>query len=141
MEGWRTDFPMEEEVEDFAGRLRTFVITCDETGLGFTVRAREKEEGVVGGYEFAAYSETTPYNALGRLRQKMYTALATRHISGSPGHYRMLHDRVRGRIAWDETMGTALVVDGILMSLEDLGSLLATHEGWEFELTLIDSLE
>jgi hypothetical protein len=67
-QGWEGDFPMWEEVEDYAGKARVFVITCHEAGLGFTVRA--VEEGRRGaGYEFAAYSETSPYSALGRLRQ------------------------------------------------------------------------
>ena len=81
---WEADFPIREEVEDHAGKTRTFVINCHEGGLGWTVRAQE--EGRRGaGYEFAAYSETSPYRALGRLRQKMYRGVATRHISGSPG--------------------------------------------------------
>ncbi len=62
-------FPLEEQVEDFSGKLRTFVIDCHEGPLGFTLRAHEKgSEGV--GYEFGAYSETSPYNALYRVRQK-----------------------------------------------------------------------
>ena len=57
-------FPMREEVEDHAGRMRAFVINCHEGGLGFTVRA--EEEGRRGdGYQFAVYSETSPYSALG----------------------------------------------------------------------------
>ena len=55
---------MREEVEDHAGRMRAFVINCHEGGLGFTVRA--EEEGRRGdGYQFAVYSETSPYSALG----------------------------------------------------------------------------
>jgi hypothetical protein len=83
--GWGADFPMREEVEDYAGTARGFVIICHETGLGFTVRA--EEEGSRGpGYEFAVYSETSPYSALGRLRQKMYRGLATRRggLEGAP---------------------------------------------------------
>jgi len=38
-QGWEGDFPMWEEVEDYAGKARAFVITCHEAGLGFTVRA------------------------------------------------------------------------------------------------------
>jgi len=54
-QGWEADFPIREEVEDHAGRARSFVINCHEGGLGFTVRA--EEEGRAGvGYEFAAYS-------------------------------------------------------------------------------------
>jgi len=139
-QGWETDFPMREEVEDYKGHLRSFVITCHEGGLGFTVRA--EEEGRQGtGYEFAAYSETSPYSALGRLRQKMYRGLATRHVTSSRGRYRMLHDRLSGRITSDGSGGVALIVDGIALGIDDLVSMLASHEGWGFELQIVDALE
>ena len=138
--GWEADFPMREEVEDYAGRTRRFVITCDDVGLGFTVRATE--EGCQGiGYEFAAYSETTPYNALFRLRQKIYRGLATRHITGSADHYRMLHDRLTGRITSDGHGGVVVIIDGIALGMADLASLLASHEGWNFDLQIVDALE
>ena len=137
---WKADFPLREEVEDYAGRTRSFVIKCHEGGLGFTVRA-EEERRRGAGYEFAAYSETSPYNALGRLRQKMYRGLATRHVTGSPGAYRMLHDRLSGRIASDGAGGVVLVVDGVAVGGEDLASILGTHEGWRFELQIVDALE
>ena len=138
-DSWRDDCPLREEVEDCRGKSRTFVITCDEVGLGFTLRAQE--QGVDQGYEFAAYSETSPYNALGRLRQKMYRGLATRHITGPYGEYRMLHDSIAGRITSDGEGGVLLVVDGIPLSLAEFGSILASHERWSFELQITDSLE
>ena len=138
--GWASDFPIREEVEDCAGRMRSFVINCHEGGLGFTVRAQE--EGRRGaGYEFAAYSETSPYSALGRVRQKMQRGLATRHVTGSPGNYRMLHDRLSGRITSNGKGGVLLVVDGIALGLDDLASILESHEGWGIELQIVDALE
>jgi hypothetical protein len=133
-------FPLHDEVEDFAGRMRRFVIDCYEGPLGFTVRAQEVRSGGEG-YEFGAYSETSPWSALGRVRRKMHRALATRHLSGSPGAYRMLHDRLRGRITWSSEGGTKLVVDGSELGMDDLASLLASHEGWTFELRLADGLD
>jgi hypothetical protein len=139
-QSWEADFPMREEVEDHSGRTRSFVINCHEGGLGWTVRAQE--EGRRGaGYEFAAYSETSPYSALGRLRQKMYRGVATRHITGSPGGYRMLHDKLSGRITSDGNGGVVLVVDGLGFGVENLASMLLTHEGWSFELQIVDALE
>lgn len=137
---WKADFPMREEVEDHAGKTRAFVISCHKGGLGFTLRA--EEEGARGtGYEFAAYSETSPYNALGRLRQKMYRGLATRHIRGQRGDYQMLHDKLSGRITSDGERGVVLVVDGVPLSIDDFSSILATHEGWGFEMQIQDALE
>ena len=137
---WASDFPIREDVEDAAGRMRSFVISCHEGSLGFTVRA-EEEGRYGGGYQFAAYSETSPYSALGRVRQKMCRGLATRHITGSPGDYQMLHDRLRGRITSDGSGGVLLIVDGIPLQVEDLASILGSHEGWGFELQIVDALE
>jgi len=137
---WNNDFPIEEEVEDHAGTTRRFLITCHEGPLGFTVRAQEQvAQGT--GYEFAAYSETSPHNALGRLRQKMYRGLATRHITRSSHGYRMLHDKLSGRIASDGNGDAVVVVDGIPLSIDDLAHILISHEGWSFDLTIVDSLE
>lgn len=139
-DGWASDFPIREQVEDCAGRMRLFTIDCHEGGLGFTVRATEDDHRGAG-YEFAAYSETSPYSALYRVRQKLRRGLATRHVTGSPGDYRMLHDRLSGRITSDGNGGVLLVVDGLGLGLEDLASILESHEGWGFELRIVDALE
>ena len=137
---WERDFPIREEVEDYAGRQRLFVITCHEGGLGFTVRATEEGSGGTG-YEFAAYSETSPYSALGRVRDKMRRGLATRYITGGIGDYQMTHDRVFGRISSDGDTGVVLFIDGIPLSMEDFAKILSSHEGWAFELKIVDALE
>ena len=111
--GWKADFPILEVVEDFAGKQRRFVINCHEGELGYTVRASEEGKDRMG-YEFAAYSETSPYSALGRVRDKMSRGLATRHITTS---------------------------DGLPLSIEEIEALLQSHEGWEFELRIVDALE
>jgi hypothetical protein len=137
---WHDDFPMNQEAEDFGGRIRTFEISCHETGLGFTVRA--VESGVQGeGYEFAAYSETSPYSALYRVRQKMHRGLATRHIVGAPGGYQMMHDTLSGRISCEDVERPLLIVDGVALDVEDLSRMLLSREGWSFKLEIIDPLE
>ena len=138
--GWQSDFPIREDVEDYAWRMRVFVVNCHEGGLGFTVRA--EEEGRHGdGYEFAAYSAASPYSALYRVRQKMRRGLATRHLAGLRAAYHMLHDRLSGRVTSDGKGGVLLVVDGIPLRIENLASILGTHEGWGFELHIGDALE
>jgi|GEM_PF-1304583 len=135
--GWQNDFPLREKFEDFSGKMRTFVINCYESPLGYTVRARE-ENPKGEGYEFAVYSETSPYSALGRLREKARRSMATCHLSKGQG---MLHDKLRGRITLDGHGGVMLVVDGLAVDMDDLARFLSTHEGWEFELSIIDALE
>jgi hypothetical protein len=134
---WNADFPIRDEIEDHAGKMRVFVITCHEGGLGFTVSA--EEEGTESmGYRFAAYSETSPYDALGRLRLKMRRSVAIRHLSGRSDGCRMLHDTLSGWITSDGDGGVVLVVDGIPLSLGEFSSILAGHEGWGIEMRLID---
>jgi hypothetical protein len=41
----------------------------------------------------------------------------------------------------DGIRNPTLVVDGIELGLTELGKMLSTYEGWEFELKIIDSLE
>jgi hypothetical protein len=134
---WKSDFPLREEFEDFSGRMRTFVIDCYEGPLGYTVRASEQNPKGEG-YEFAAYSEASPYSALGRLRQKAQRSMATRHLSSGRG---MLHDKLRGRITSDGHGGVLLIVDGVAVDMDRLAGFLSTHEGWEFELSITDALE
>jgi hypothetical protein len=71
----------------------------------------------------------------------MYRGVATRHITGRPGAYEMLHDTLSGRITPDGKGGVVLVVDGMRLGIENLVSMLLTHEGWEFKLQIVDALE
>jgi hypothetical protein len=139
-QNWEGDFPIDEEVEDCCGSLRRFCISCYPVGLGYTIVA--VEEGVKGvGYEFRAYSETSPYSALGRVREKIRRSLARRDISRTSGAPELLHDRMRGRITSCEQKGLQLVVDGQALDVADLTRILSMHEGWEFELRILDALD
>jgi hypothetical protein len=71
----------------------------------------------------------------------MHRALATRHVTGSHGAYRMLHDKLSGRITSDGKGGVVLVVDGIALGIVDLASILEAHEGWGFEMRIVDALD
>ncbi|MCI0395480.1 MAG: hypothetical protein L0332_17415 [Chloroflexi bacterium] len=131
------DFPIRESVEDAFGNKRSFQITYESVGLGYTLIAREEgKEGL--GYEFSAFSETSPCNALFRLREKMYRSLATRHITWRDSQYVPMHGTIRGRITWSQAEGLVVVVDGIPLTLADLGEILAMHEGWQFRLDIVD---
>ncbi len=123
-----------------SGRERPFLIDCREGPLGRTVRALEVGANGLG-YEFAAFSETSPYSALGRVRAKMSRELATRHLPWGKDRPRMLQDILRGRIASADEGDVVLVVYGVALRLNDLEAVLRSHEGWEFELRIVDALE
>ena len=71
----------------------------------------------------------------------MYRGLATRHLTGTPGTPHMLYDKLEGRVGRSEETGVVLVVDGKAISTENLATILGTHEGWGFKLTIVDALE
>lgn len=132
-----TDFPIRETVEDAFGNERAFLITYHPAGLGYMVVAQEEgKEGL--GYEFSALSETSPYHALGKLREKLYRSLAMRHITRRGSQYIPMHNTLRGRITWSPDEGLVLVVDGIVLTLEDLRTILEMHESWQFRLEIVD---
>lgn len=132
------DFPISETIYDHSGSPRRFTIEFRHVGLGYSLTARENTGAEIG-YEFSSFDATSPYLALGALRAKMHRALATRHLVPSEHGLTMLHDRLIGRIEFaKEAEGHVFVVDGIPLSLEDIGRFAATHEGWQFSLRFVD---
>ncbi len=136
---WSKDFPLQQEAEDFAGRIRTFTVDCIELPTGYTVRAVENGTDHMG-YLFESFSETSPYSALGNIRDKMRKALATRHITKSKYGYDMMHDELKGRITCDAQGEPVLIVDGIHLTFDDFGQFFSSHEGFEFSLKINESL-
>jgi hypothetical protein len=131
------DFPLQQTFTDCSGQQRDFVFSCFRTDLGFGVQA--EEEGKDGeGFYFREFDATSPYLALGRLRGRIREALATRHIEEvAPGDFQATHQTVRGRISSAERE-VAFVIDGQLLTLEQFGKMLATFEGFEFQLDIQD---
>jgi len=78
--------------------------------------------------------------ALGELRQKMRHALATRHVVRPPGQgLTMLDDHVAGHIGYSvEEQDVVFVVDGVALSLQDIGRLASGREGCQFSLRFAD---
>ena len=94
------DFPIRQAFTDYTGQARHFVISYFRANLGFGVQA--EEEGKDGeGYFFREFDPNSPYLALGRIRGRIRTALATRHIEQQePGDFQATHQTVRGRISY-----------------------------------------
>ena len=132
------DFPIKESVPDYTGKERKFEITKHEIGLGFIVQAEEVRKNGLG-YFFSAFSPNSPYLALGRLREKMNKALATRHVIVKGKKCSPLHDTLEGRIDWDrKNEELFFVVDGRPITLEQMGKTMEMYEGWNFSLRFID---
>jgi hypothetical protein len=126
---------MNETHTDFAGRTRHFVTRLDETPGG--LRAEAVEAGKVDGYRFMVVVPSgASGQALWTLRQKMSTILNIRHIEREEGHrtWTMTHDVLRGRITSSkDSEGPTLIVDGKPISWEEVGGMLSSYEGFEFE--------
>ena len=129
----QTDFPSSEEFTDFAGRTRKFTLEQYPVPLGYGVCASE-DVGGDNGYVFRAFSTVDPFQALGDLRLRIRKLLSVRHLVERDGRLSLTHDRLRGRI--DDG---GVVVDGIFLTFDQLAELLQTHEGFQFDLKIVDS--
>jgi hypothetical protein len=131
------DFPIRQAFTDCSGQTRNFVITYYPLRLGFGVHA--EEEGNDGqGYFFREFDPVSPYLALGRVRGRIETALATRHLEQrESGEFHTTHRTVRGRISYSENE-VAFVIDGQLLTLQQFGKMVETFEGFEFRLDIED---
>jgi hypothetical protein len=125
-------FPTSESFVDCCGKRREFALELLETGSGYFVRATEHVSGN-DGYAFAAHSETDPYLALGRLRRRIHKELATRYLTEDDHHLRLGHDVAVGHISYE-----GIVVDGRYLSFDDFAAILASYEGWQFKLEIVD---
>lgn len=131
------DFPFQQAYTDCSGQQREFVFSCFRTSLGFGVQA--EEEGKEGeGFFFREFDPNSPYLALYRLQRRIRKMLATRHIEElASGDFQATHQTVRGRISYAEG-AVAFVIDGQLLTLQQFEKLIATFEGFEFQLEIQD---
>lgn len=123
-------FPTEDGFLDFEGRKRTFRYTVLEIGSGYSVKAIERKED---GYAFSAFSEATPFAALGQLRTKIRKRLSTRYLHDEDGHLQLYHDEAKGQILYG-----GVVIDGQFITFDEFVSMLQTYEGFLLELNIRD---
>jgi hypothetical protein len=127
----REKFPIREDYIDCAGVTHTFEIHIRDAGVGSVLHAREITDRQYG-YEFDI-SEAVPFHGLGGLRKKIRRALACKYLAKNRFGTCLTHDVLDGRIA-----ASGLVVDGNLLSWDELKSILTTHEGFPFHLVIGD---
>jgi hypothetical protein len=75
-----------------------------------------------------------PSHALGELRKRIPKLLSIRHLAVQHGRMILTHDRLRGHISYG-----GVVVDGTFLTFEQLAELMQTHEGFQFDLKIVDS--
>ena len=124
------DFPTEDRFLDFEGKERVFEYLILEVGSAYSVKAIEKNDD---GYRFSAFSESSPFAALGQLRQKIRKRLSTRYLHEEDGHLHLYHDEAKGHIGYE-----GVVIDGKFVPFEQFISMIQTYEGFLFELTIRD---
>jgi hypothetical protein len=127
------DFPETESFQDCCGEVREFQLELLAMDGGFFVRATEENDGGEGGYVIAAYSESSPYRALGKLREKARRHLATRYLSAEDGRRSFSHDVAKGYISYG-----GVVFDGEFVPFEEFAEMLQTYEGWQLSLRITD---
>jgi hypothetical protein len=125
-------FPITEAFKDCRGRTRQFEISMHVTDGGYFLRAVEVGKKV-GGYQFQAYHPSSPWLALGVLRQKIPEGLATRYLVKEGNRRSLVHLRAVGHVGYD-----CVVIDGEEVSFHELAEMLQTYEGWHFELRITD---
>lgn len=129
-------FPATECYQDAAGKKREFLLTLSEPDKcpGYIVSA--VENGVVNGYEFDAFSEINPFEALGKVRKKIRKGLATKYLVHEHGRRLLSFDELSGRIG-----DGGIVVDGTFASFAEFAEILQIYEGSSFSLSINDSAE
>lgn len=130
----KLEFPLNEIVEDFAGR-RKFVIDLYEPSVGgFLLIAKEDlNSDDSNGYQFESYSEFNPVLALGKLRKKINKSLSIKYLEKTNGKLHPKHDELVGRIGYG-----GVIVEGIFIEFEDVSEMLQTYEGFQFKLTIAE---
>jgi hypothetical protein len=130
-----TDFLRTETFTDCCGAVRHFSVQLLTTDGGFFLRATEIGVDSID-YSFAAHSESSPYLALGRLRDRIREGLATKYISVEDARRGLSHRRAVGTIGYG-----CVVIDGQEIPFEEFAEILQTYEGWQFSLRIGDGYE
>ncbi len=123
-----TGFPQKEYFLDFEGEKREFEYFVHQNDMGFMVWAKETKDI---GYEFHAFSEVNPFNALGEIRQKIRKRLSTRYLQKEQGKYHLYHEEAKGQISHG-----GVILDGVFIPFEQLNEMIQTYEGFYIEIKI-----
>jgi hypothetical protein len=136
---------------DSEGVAHTFDINKRIMGTGVFWEAVEVNDGKYNGYQFEVQVDMDgdQHEAVQKLYNKISKGLLKKNIEvkSYDGHkiYSMADDEIVGRIEWDDTEPQehvpVFIIDGKKYSLQELGKIMISHEGFNFKLKLYDLTE
>ena len=130
------DFPIIDEYHDCAGKKKIFQINSKHLPNGWFLTAIEQHPDEHG-YQIEAFSETSPYIALGEIRKKIRKALSVKYLDLSGDSVTLTHEKMHGSLIYDrESESHGLLVDGRFLAMDELESILSGYEGWEFDFSI-----
>ena len=130
------DFPIIDEYYDCAGKKKVFQINNQQLPNGWFLTAIEQQSDEHG-YQIEAFSETSPYLALGQIRKKIRKALSVKYMDMSEDSVALTHEKMYGSLIYDrDSESHGLLVDGRFISMDELETILSGYEGWEFDLSI-----
>ena len=133
------------EVIDCQGIPHEFRLRLDSFGLGVTLKAYEIRDGMRSGYEFQVIGDQQDLatDLAARLLAKIRRALSVKHLVPEEGGLRIAgHNVVQGLLELDECEGLPyLNIDGRLVTWNEFGRMLLSHEGQQFKLEIRDKSE
>ena len=130
------DFPIIDEHYDCAGKKKVFQINNQQVPTGWHLTAIEQQPNGHG-YQIEAFSETSPYLALGEIRKKIRKALSVKYLDLSEDLVTLTHEKMCGSLIYDrESESHGLLVDGRFISMDELETIISGYEGWEFDFSI-----
>lgn len=139
--------PEEVVVNDFSGTRRNFKIQQRLEPNGIFLEATETLEY---GYEFAVHGELNCDQAelFLNLVDKVKIGVSKRYIEAGKfpngqTYHSIIGDEVAGRIDYDEkgSTGPMIVVDGRPYTWEQLGKMVESYEGFQFQIKFFDKID
>lgn len=157
--GYMADMLEVDDYEDYEQDV--VLIDCDATDHCFQINKKIFPTGIFWeavelldennvGYLFKTHQDHDEDSkvALKRLYAKIEKGLSKKFIvkKNSCGHEynSLIDDKADGRIEWDDNYDGHIprfIIDGKGYSLEELGKMLMSYEGWNFKLEVIEPTE
>ncbi len=133
------------EIHGKGKKKHTFYIDRLAFDSGISLEAREIKRGKHQGYRIAVGGDLTSDcdELLGLLLAKVEKAVKHKYLKlenlGPVKHHYVRENELAGNIEWDDQYNgnvPLFVIDGKEISLEELGRMLMSFEGWAFKLTI-----